>query len=40
MKLEIEPNGVWYHGSNVIFDVLRKGSTVTAVESTCRGFFA
>ena len=38
MKLEIEPNGVWYHGSNVIFDVLRKGSTVGSGENLQRLF--
>lgn len=38
MKLEIEPNGVWYHGSNVIFDVLRKGSTVTQWRALAEAF--
>ena len=38
MKLEIEPNGVWYHGSNVIFEVLRKGSTVTQWRALAEAF--
>ena len=38
MKLEIEPNGVWYQGSNVIFDVLRKGSTVTQWRAPAEAF--
>ena len=29
MNIEIQPNGVWYHGSNVIFSELRTGSTIT-----------
>ena len=38
MKLEIEPNGVWYHGSNVMFEVLRKGSTVTQWRALAEAF--
>ena len=38
MKVEIESNGVWYHGSNVIFDVLRKGSTVTQWRALAEAF--
>lgn len=29
MDIEIIPDGVWYHGSNLIFSELNEGSTVT-----------
>lgn len=29
MKLTIDPNGTWYHGSNRVFSELRENSTVT-----------
>ena len=29
MELTINPNGIWYHGSNQIFTELREGSTIT-----------
>ena len=29
MKIEINPDGIWYHGSNARFDVLNEGSTIT-----------
>lgn len=29
MEIKSNPNGIWYHGSNVIFSELRKGSTIT-----------
>ena len=38
MKLEIDPNGIWYHGSNVRFDVLRTGSTVTQWRGLAEAF--
>ena len=38
MKLEIDPNGIWYHGSNVRFDVLREGSTVTQWRALAEAF--
>ena len=38
MKLEIEPNGVWYHGSTVIFEALRKGRTVTQWRALAEAF--
>lgn len=28
MKIEINPNGTWYHGSNKRFEILREGSTI------------
>lgn len=38
MKLEIDSNGVWYHGSNVIFDLLKEGSTVTQWKELAEAF--
>lgn len=38
MKLEIDPNGVWYHGSNMIFDLLREGSTITQWKELAEAF--
>ena len=38
MKLEIDPNGVWYHGSNIIFALLREGSTVTQWRALAEAF--
>ena len=29
MKIQIQPDGIWYHGSNQIFTELREGSTIT-----------
>ena len=29
MKVPFQPNGVWYHGSNVLFTELKAGSTIT-----------
>ena len=29
MKIKIDDYGQWYHGSNVIFDYLNEGSTIT-----------
>lgn len=29
MKIEIQPDGIWYHGSNKIFSELRINSTIT-----------
>ncbi len=29
MKMSVEESGVWYHGSNMRFDVLKAGSTIT-----------
>lgn len=29
MRIEINPDGIWYHGSNTMFGTLREGSTVT-----------
>lgn len=38
MNLEIDPNGVWYHGSNVMFDLLTEGSTVTQWKELAEAF--
>lgn len=29
MKIEIDPNAAWYHGSNLILTELKEGSTIT-----------
>lgn len=29
MIIEIKDDGIWYHGSNIKFNVLREGSTIT-----------
>ena len=29
MKIEINSDGIWYHGSNVLFSELKQGSTIT-----------
>ena len=29
MELKIDPNGIWYHGSNMLLSELREGSTIT-----------
>lgn len=38
MKLEINPNGTWYHGSNKRFEILRKGSTITQWKELAEAF--
>lgn len=38
MKIEINPNAVWYHGSNQIFDTLRPGSTITQWRALAEAF--
>ena len=38
MKLTIDSGGVWYHGSNARFDVLREGSTVTQWRELAEAF--
>ena len=38
MRIEINPNGIWYHGSNTIFDILREGSTVTQWRELAEAF--
>lgn len=38
MKIEIQPDGVWYHGSNRIFTELRVGSTITQWKELAEAF--
>lgn len=38
MQIRIYPNGIWYHGSNVIFDVLQEGSTITQWKELAEAF--
>lgn len=38
MKIEINPNGIWYHGSNKQFEVLREGSTITQWKELAEAF--
>ncbi len=38
MKLTIDPNGTWYHGSNRVFTELRAGSTVTQWRELAEAF--
>ena len=36
--MTLEDNGIWYHGSNMQFDVLRKGSTITQWKELAEAF--
>ena len=38
MELKIKEDGVWYHGSNLIFDTLRTGSTITQWRELAEAF--
>lgn len=38
MKIEIKTNGVWYHGSNVLFSELRTNSTITQWKELAEAF--
>ncbi len=38
MKIEIQPNGVWYHGSNKVFDELKTNSTITQWRELAEAF--
>lgn len=38
MNIKIDPNGIWYHGSDKIFDVLSEGSTVTQWKELAEAF--
>ena len=38
MLLEIRDDGVWYHGSNVQFDILKQGSTITQWKALAEAF--
>ena len=36
--MKIEPNGVWYHGSNLIFSELKPESTITQWHALAEAF--
>ncbi len=38
MNIEINPDGIWYHGSNKKFEVLREGSTITQWRELAEAF--
>lgn len=38
MQIKIDKSGIWYHGSNVKFDVLRQGSTITQWKELAEAF--
>lgn len=38
MNIKIVPNGVWYHGSNVVFSTLETGSTITQWRELAEAF--
>lgn len=38
MIIEIKPDGIWYHGSNVLFTALRAGSTITQWRELAEAF--
>ena len=38
MKIPFQPDGVWYHGSNVLFAELRAGSTITQWRALAEAF--
>ena len=38
MKIDINPDGIWYHGSNCVFTELRENSTVTPWRELAEAF--
>lgn len=38
MKIEIKADGIWYHGSNKRFEILREGSTITQWKELAEAF--
>lgn len=38
MKIKIDPNKAWYHGSNLIFSELKEGSTITQWRALAEAF--
>lgn len=38
MKIEINDNSLWYHGSNLIMDILKEGSTITQWKELAEAF--
>ena len=38
MRIEIQPDGIWYHGSNHVFSELRTNSTITQWRELAEAF--
>ena len=38
MVLKIDPNGTWYHGSNLMLSELKEGSTITQWKELAEAF--
>ncbi|HOJ80350.1 MAG TPA: hypothetical protein PLG72_05825 [Clostridiales bacterium] len=38
MEFTIDPQGIWYHGSNKVFEVLEEGSTITQWKELAEAF--
>ena len=38
MEIRIDENGIWYHGSNQSFELLREGSTITQWKELAEAF--
>ena len=38
MDLKIDPQGIWYHGSNMVFSELKEGSTITQWRELAEAF--
>lgn len=38
MKIEIQADGIWYHGSDQVFSELRSGSTITQWKALAEAF--
>lgn len=38
MRIEIQPDGIWYHGSNQIFSELKTNSTITQWKELAEAF--
>lgn len=38
MKIDINPGGTWYHGSDKRFEILREGSTITQWKELAEAF--
>jgi hypothetical protein len=38
MNIDINKNGIWYHGSNKLFEYLEEGSTITQWRELAEAF--
>ena len=38
MNIPFQPDGVWYHGSNILFSELKAGSTITQWRALAEAF--